>query len=75
MCFVLIVLITLIEQFFKVVAYSGVEYSTECYCGYDYDKHGQLPESECNRPCPDEPERMCGGLWSLSVYRYVWEMT
>ncbi|KAL5005852.1 hypothetical protein ScPMuIL_017010 [Solemya velum] len=48
--------------------YAAVQYTTECYCGDTYGKHGQAPEKECNRPCPGDPEEICGGSWRQRVY-------
>ncbi|KAL5005849.1 hypothetical protein ScPMuIL_017007 [Solemya velum] len=48
--------------------YAAVQFTTECYCGDTYGKHGLAPENECNQPCPGDPEEICGGSWRQRVY-------
>ena len=48
--------------------YSGTANHNECYCGNTYNNYGQAPESACNRPCAGNPDQVCGGDMTLSVY-------
>ena len=54
------------EQGFK---YAATEYSNECYCGNTYGKYGIADADECNEPCAGDPESICGGYWTESVYQ------
>ncbi|CAH1801631.1 unnamed protein product [Owenia fusiformis] len=40
-----------------------------CFCGNDYGSRGKGDESHCNKPCPGDPNTMCGGHWKNSIYR------
>ncbi|KAF1940221.1 galactose oxidase [Clathrospora elynae] len=56
---------------------AGMEYGEECYCG-DLDgieKTGSTsaPESDCNDPCPGDPEALCGAGNRLSWYKWEGE--
>lgn len=48
--------------------YAGLQWYGHCFCGNDYSKGLQKAESECNTPCRDEKDRMCGGGWRNSIY-------
>lgn len=51
----------------------GLQFSTECYCGYghQYNKYGPKSESECQRECTDAAVgTKCGGGWAMSVYKF-----
>ncbi len=53
---------------------AGMEYGEECYCG-DLDGIEKIgsqprPESECNMPCPGDPEALCGSGNRLSWYKW-----
>lgn len=47
--------------------YAGLQYGNECYCGFQYDKHGDVRDEECDQPCV-KGGGMCGGLYRSSVY-------
>ncbi|PWW75224.1 WSC-domain-containing protein [Tuber magnatum] len=48
---------------------SGVEYSTECYCGSVLENGSTIGGStSCNMPCGGAPSSICGGPGALSVY-------
>ena len=51
--------------------YAGVQYSYQCFCGNDFGKHGEKPQSECNRDCWDKshPKNKCGGDYRNNVYK------
>lgn len=48
--------------------YAGLQWSSECYCGDQYDKYGNTSNTECNTPCSGDFSKKCGGTWRLSVY-------
>ncbi|CAH1267833.1 CPAMD8 [Branchiostoma lanceolatum] len=53
-------------------AYAATQYSRECWCGSEDHFNGlgsRLPETECDKPCPGDADRWCGGTWRMSVYR------
>ncbi|CAM9310804.1 unnamed protein product [Pylaiella littoralis] len=52
--------------------YAGVEFGSECYCGYedaDFDKLGALEAESCNFPCTANPEHLCGGFNAIEVFK------
>ncbi|CAM9364819.1 unnamed protein product, partial [Sphacelaria rigidula] len=58
--------------------YYGLEYGVECWCGDEYDRHGEviysrtgnLIDDSCEeRPCGGNSLEQCGGDWQLAVYR------
>ncbi|KAK2008051.1 WSC domain-containing protein [Colletotrichum eremochloae] len=50
--------------------YFGVEYSRECYCGWDVKaSETKTSESECSASCAGSPVGLCGAGSRLSVYR------
>lgn len=49
--------------------YAGVQYSNECWCGYDYNKHGVADEADCNKTCSGNDDQFCGGTFRNSVFR------
>ncbi|KAF2761337.1 WSC-domain-containing protein [Pseudovirgaria hyperparasitica] len=51
----------------------GMEYGEECYCGDpDMVPAGTtfVDDSECNTPCPGNPEAFCGAGNRMSYYEY-----
>ncbi|CAM9199998.1 unnamed protein product [Ectocarpus sp. 12 AP-2014] len=49
----------------------GVQFSYECFCGLstaDYDKHGSLPDSDCEYLCDANPDQFCGGFGAMEVF-------
>ncbi|CAM9509059.1 unnamed protein product [Ectocarpus sp. 4 AP-2014] len=49
----------------------GVQFSFECFCGAstaDYDKHGSLPDSDCEYLCDGNPDQFCGGFGTMEVF-------
>jgi len=48
--------------------YSGVQYSTQCFCGNEYNTLGALPASDCNMPCGGDASKTCGGAYANNVY-------
>ncbi|OAP63261.1 hypothetical protein AYL99_02488 [Fonsecaea erecta] len=47
---------------------AGVEYSRECYCGYNLSPSTLLNATGCNMPCAGNAQQTCGGSSRLSVY-------
>lgn len=55
-------------------SYAGVEYSKECYCGNTPPSEEDLTkESDCNRKCPGDSSKICGGSWKMNVYETGYE--
>ena len=50
-------------------AYAGAQNGHQCFCGYSYGRYGELDESDCNMPCKDQPESICGGRGANSIYK------
>ena len=50
----------------KGFAYGATQYSTHCFCGNAYGKHGR--GESCNMPCGGNKSEMCGGYSLNSVY-------
>ncbi|XP_046995718.1 xylosyltransferase oxt [Schistocerca americana] len=49
--------------------YAGVQYSTECFCGYEEPPStSRLPDSSCNMKCPSDAHEACGGYYTINVY-------
>ncbi|XP_071132761.1 sialate:O-sulfotransferase 2-like [Mytilus edulis] len=50
--------------------YAGLQATRECFCGNQLNVNRYPPkqESECNRACPGESTRKCGGHWRMSIY-------
>lgn len=49
----------------------GTQYGIECWCGGTDTDHVQHGESEtCNMECSGDPSQICGGEWSMNVYKY-----
>ncbi len=49
--------------------YAGIQYGSECRCGQQYGKYGQVSEDECNYSC--KTSEKCGGNNRNSVYDAV----
>jgi len=53
----------------KGYSISGLEYSTECYCGNALENGSTIGGSTaCNMPCGGNATTICGGPGALSVY-------
>ncbi|KAH8705720.1 glycoside hydrolase superfamily [Talaromyces proteolyticus] len=56
-------------------SYSGVEYSTQCFCSHQYpilwstSSGTQVDTSQCNTPCPGNASESCGGGNRIDVYK------
>jgi len=48
---------------------SGVEYGSECYCGYNLPSAAPLSASACNMPCSGDATYLCGGSGTISIYQ------
>ena len=51
--------------------YAGLQYSRHCFCGYDYGRHGSMPDSQCDRTCAGNTNEYCGDFDRMSVYKTV----
>lgn len=50
-------------------AYFGLEFSSECWCGYILPPDTpQAAESTCDMPCSGDSSSICGGSLRLSIY-------
>ncbi|KZT03065.1 copper radical oxidase [Laetiporus sulphureus 93-53] len=51
---------------------AGMEYSTQCFCGLDFD-NGAVPIAldSCNMVCAGNSSEHCGGSDALNVYNYT----
>merc|ERR1712113_578714 len=49
--------------------YFAVENTNQCFCGNYLSHLNKKPESECDKPCPADNARKCGGLNRLNLYR------
>lgn len=49
--------------------YAGIQYASECRCGDQYGKHGQVSEDECGYSCSTSEK--CGGDKRNSVYDVI----
>jgi hypothetical protein len=47
---------------------AGVEYSSECYCGYSLTNNSTLGQTGCDMACSGSKTEICGGPSRLSVY-------
>jgi hypothetical protein len=50
---------------------SGLEYSTECYCGLSLSNNATLGSASCTMPCGGDNTKLCGGPGALSVYNWT----
>ena len=49
--------------------FSGVQYSTQCFCGTEIAKRGKkISYRKCNRNCPGKRNQKCGGTWAMNIY-------
>jgi len=54
--------------------YAGVEYISECYCSNNEPTRDLiLNDSECNKKCPGDSSKYCGGDWAMNVYETGYE--
>ena len=51
-------------------AYFGLEYSRECFCGFQLVESTQVESSQCNMPCRGNSTRICGAGDRLNVCTY-----
>ncbi|UKZ75340.1 hypothetical protein TrVFT333_003021 [Trichoderma virens FT-333] len=49
--------------------FAGTENGRECWCGTSIrDDAVRLPESQCGKPCQNQPTEACGGSWAMDVF-------
>ena len=46
----------------------------ECFCGNEYGKYGKASSKgfNCDMPCPNNPNEICGGPGANSIYLINW---
>jgi len=55
-------------------AYSGVQYSSECFCGHTPPEDDKIVrDKDCDRSCPGDSSKSCGGDWRMNVYETGYE--
>lgn len=49
--------------------YAGVQYGNECFCGNASPPSSvQLPDASCDRKCPGDVTKNCGGYFTMNVF-------
>lgn len=51
-----------------------LQYSSQCFCGYDLIHAIKVSEEDCLTPCAGDRTQACGGTWRIAVYenpRYI----
>jgi hypothetical protein len=61
--------IQLCSKYCSNYQYFGLQATHHCLCGNSYGLYGQVPESECNKPCSGNANQICGNDWRNSIYR------
>ncbi|KAA1470602.1 WSC-domain-containing protein [Dentipellis sp. KUC8613] len=52
--------------------YAGLEYGGGCFCHNELDRFAApTKSSKCNIPCAGNSAQICGGIASLTMYRYT----
>jgi len=46
--------------------FAGVKNGEKCSCGHSYGRYGL---GECDAKCLDNPDELCGGMESNSVFK------
>ncbi|XP_050427984.1 xylosyltransferase oxt isoform X2 [Adelges cooleyi] len=50
--------------------YAGVEYGTECFCGNELPEWDlKLPDTFCDMKCPGNQSQICGGHYTINVFK------
>ncbi|VVC31413.1 Hypothetical protein CINCED_3A008702 [Cinara cedri] len=50
--------------------YAGVEYGTECFCGNETPEwSSKLPDTFCDMQCPGNQSQICGGHYTINVFK------
>ncbi|XP_076455491.1 uncharacterized protein LOC143290086 [Babylonia areolata] len=52
----------------KGYAFSGTEYSHECFCDNAANMNKRRSENDCNQPCSGDGRQICGRGYRMSVY-------
>lgn len=47
---------------------AGLQSGSICYCPLNYDTIGPASEDSCDKPCTGDPNQICGGETTVSVY-------
>lgn len=53
-------------------ALAGVENSDECFCG-NHTPTKNLENSSCNYACRGDSQQICGGHWTINIYKLLGE--
>jgi hypothetical protein len=53
----------------KGFSMAGTESGVSCYCGNELVGSTELDDSKCHMPCAGDAQEVCGGRWSLTVYK------
>ena len=48
--------------------YAGLQSSTQCHCGNQYNSHGEVQKNKCNLKCSGNSKQKCGGNVQKSIY-------
>ncbi|CAG2159896.1 unnamed protein product, partial [Oppiella nova] len=50
--------------------YAGLEFSNECFCGYELsDRRYELTSNHCNMSCSGAHHLLCGGYYAVDIYK------
>ena len=51
--------------------YFGVQFGFQCFCGDEPPEDAELAEDpeQCDKTCPGDSKKMCGGTWRMNVFR------
>ena len=50
-------------------ALAGVQYGFWCECGNTVSQKSRIDEEKCNKNCPGDEERNCGGKLTMNIYQ------
>lgn len=59
---------------FLMYKFVYLQYSLQCFCGYDFIYVIKVSEEDCLRLCLGDRIQVCGGIWRIVVYenfRYI----
>ena len=48
---------------------AGVQFGFWCECGNSMASNVKVDESRCDKPCPGDSERKCGGELAMNIYK------
>ena len=57
-------------------AFLGLQNGDECFCGNKAPSLDDLlPDSDCNTPCKDKNNVMCGAAWKNNIFKESGKMS